>query len=167
MIRDLMTPMRLGDPVVYRRHGGTIYGRIAGLEGDEYDGEHPILVLRTPHGSEVRAGRIWIAPITTPEDLAALADYEAQAAAPPMKSEENPMRLESITYECDWCKCREPATWSTHDDDEPPTGWWEIDQSMLCVACQAARKKAIEEARAARLNHRVLQGEDVEGVLVK
>jgi hypothetical protein len=63
------------------------------------------------------------------------------------------MRLETIVYECDWCKDRLPARYpGAHDEDEPPEGWKEIEYSMMCPDCQKARADAIGEVRHQRLN---------------
>lgn len=64
-------------------------------------------------------------------------------------------RIETIVYECDWCKGRAPAVYprGEHYDDEPPKGWLHVDCSMLCPGCQNARGMAIEEAR--RVRHRM------------
>ena len=72
--------MRIGDPVACGALGGNaILGRILRFEGDLFDGVQPLVVLRTPHGSEVRAGRVWIRTRLSQDEYALLSKYEAQA----------------------------------------------------------------------------------------
>lgn len=62
-------------------------------------------------------------------------------------------RLETIVYECDWCKGRAPARYpGKWVEDEMPEHWKEIEHSTMCPGCQAARQTAIDDARHARLN---------------
>lgn len=64
-------------------------------------------------------------------------------------------RVETIFYECDWCKGRAPARYPGQPgEDEPPEGWKTVEYSLLCLGCQKARAEAIDEARHLRLNNR-------------
>jgi hypothetical protein len=64
------------------------------------------------------------------------------------------MRLETVTYECDWCKVRQPAEYpgGYSGDDEYPKGWTEIEHNTMCPDCQKARADALSYARHRRLN---------------
>lgn len=78
--RNLMAPMRIHHAVVVRWHGTDVraYGRIEGFEGVAFDGIHPIVVVRTPGGSTIKAGRVWVKPADEIE-LASLYGYEFAA----------------------------------------------------------------------------------------
>jgi len=58
--------------VVTRENGMTIYGRIW-----EFDGG--IVYVRTPHGSTIRAGRLFVCPISDDVGFAKLREYEDEA----------------------------------------------------------------------------------------
>lgn len=64
-------------------------------------------------------------------------------------------RLETIVYECDWCKTREPAVCANgySSNEELPDGWKELEYSCtMCQTCLTARDEAIAYARHMRLN---------------
>lgn len=79
-IRDIMQPVCVHHAVVVQYAGSDVrvYGRVCGFEGMPCDGIHPIIEVRTPHGSTLRAGRIWVRPADEIE-LATLKGYEFAA----------------------------------------------------------------------------------------
>jgi hypothetical protein len=75
MIRDVMALLRVHQAVYVEGR----YGRIWDFDGAEMDGVHAIVVVRTPHGSEVVAGRFYVRPIETDEEFARLREFERLA----------------------------------------------------------------------------------------
>lgn len=78
-----LTDGNIGDPYVLEKGSSRVIGRITGYEGtDAFAGTNPstrpILLLTTPHGSTLKAGRVWCRPPTESE-LAELAAFEEQA----------------------------------------------------------------------------------------
>lgn len=53
-----------------------VLGRITDLEGTPYRGEHPIILVSTPHGSVVRVGRCYVRLELTEAELAQLEEFE-------------------------------------------------------------------------------------------
>lgn len=69
---------RIGDPIVFVRGDIRILGYVADFGGDEYQGMFPVIHLRTPHGSDLSAGRIWFEQ-PSDEDLVRLASLDRVA----------------------------------------------------------------------------------------
>lgn len=53
-------PVKVTNRLFNRGSTAVIYGRVTGFKGDEYKGMWPILVITTPHNSEVIAGRFHV-----------------------------------------------------------------------------------------------------------
>lgn len=76
---NLLDDLRVGDPILLEFGDAKTYGRVFNVEGTPFHGVFPIICLRTPHGSILRSGRVWVRRIVSVEDLARLADLEAAA----------------------------------------------------------------------------------------
>ncbi len=53
-----------------------VLGRITGFEGTQFDDEWPIMVVHTPHGSELRSGRCYVRLDLTEAELKLLGEHE-------------------------------------------------------------------------------------------
>lgn len=71
-IKDL-NAFKVGDPAKINYAGATIYGNIELIQGG-------IITLRTPGGSQITSGRIWVTVLTLEEDLEKLRHFEKLAA---------------------------------------------------------------------------------------
>ena len=64
--------MRVSQAVKVVFRDAVLYGRIWDFDGG-------IVIVRTPAGSEVRSGRVWVHPIQDDEDMARLRGFEDDA----------------------------------------------------------------------------------------
>lgn len=64
--------MRVSQAVKVVFRDAVLYGRIWDFDGG-------IVIVRTPAGTEVRAGRVWVHPIQDDEDMARLMGFEDDA----------------------------------------------------------------------------------------
>jgi hypothetical protein len=76
--REMMAPLVIGDPVkvLLPRVSGVVYGRVAGFSGTPARGLYPIVHTSTPAGTMIPSGRLFVARIVSPEDLAKFAEFE-------------------------------------------------------------------------------------------
>lgn len=64
--------MRVSQAVKVVFRDAVVYGRIWDFEGG-------VVIIRTPAGSEVYAGRVWVHPIQDAEEMARLKGFEDDA----------------------------------------------------------------------------------------
>ena len=76
---NLRDDLRVGDPITIESGRSKVYGRVSDFGGTAFRGTFPIIWLRTPHGSVMRAGRAYVRRIVSDEDRARLAELEDDA----------------------------------------------------------------------------------------
>ncbi len=71
-------------------------------------------------------------------------------------------RIQTIMYQCDWCKTRVPPI-EVYGHDAPPDDWKEVEgETLLCKPCVEARSEAIEDARARRIKSFLPEGDEAQ-----
>jgi hypothetical protein len=72
-----MQPLRTHHAVVIKCpwFNGPVYGRVEGHSGAQMDGIHAIVVVRTPCGTKIEVGRVWVSSCNDVE-LCTLKGYE-------------------------------------------------------------------------------------------
>ena len=76
---NLLDDLRIGDPITIESGRSKVYGRVSEFGGTEFRGTFPVIYLRTPHGSVMRAGRVYVRRLVSAEDRARLAELEDDA----------------------------------------------------------------------------------------